>query len=304
MSPTDVSRASGQEPAIKTGGFVSKQLFWVLVILAVVVAGVGGFFLYKQLNRLQGQVASLSQQVERTNRAFERVSGEAGAAMRQASQAQTSAQQAAQQRDQAEKAEAQSQNAATLARQQANVAQNQAKAAQDQAKVAQNQAVVAQRAAEQYRQQRQEELDRLQQVLSQVADTRRTAMGLIMTLGNNSIRFDFDKANLRAGNREVLSRIAGILSTLRGYKISVFGYTDDVGTPQYNVQLSDRRANTVRNYLIKSGLNPNIITAKGFGESDPRVPGNSPAARAANRRVEIAIVDSSLQVQGVVNPKH
>jgi outer membrane protein OmpA-like peptidoglycan-associated protein len=264
-----------------------NRFLWVVAVLAIVTAVAGGVFLTIQINRLADQMTRLSVQVEQTNEGLQQVTQKANTAIRQASQAETSAQQAAQQRDQAQKAEAQSQQAAAQARQQANVAQNQA--------------AMAQKAALQYRQQREEELNRLQQVLGQIADTRRTAMGLIMTLGSNSIRFEFDKANLRPENREILSRIAGILLTLRGYKISVFGYTDDIGTQAYNQQLSERRANTVRDYLVKAGLNPNIIMAQGYGKSDPRVPGNTPAARAANRRVEIAIVDSSLQVQGVVN---
>src|SRR5579883_1145052 len=152
----------------------------------------------------------------------------------------------------------------------------------------------AQQTAEQYRQQREEELTRLQKVLGQIAETRRTAMGLIMTLGSNSIRFDFDKATLRPENREILSRIAGVLMTLRGYHISVYGYTDDIGTQEYNLKLSERRAQAVRDYLVKAGLDPSIITTKGYGKSDPRVPGDTPQARAINRRVEIGIVDSTL----------
>src|SRR5579884_904472 len=159
---------------------------------------------------------------------------------------------------------------------------------------AQQAAQAAQQKAEQYRQQREEELTRLQKVLGQIAETRRTAMGLIMTLGSNSIRFDFDKATLRPENREILSRIAGVLMTLRGYHISVYGYTDDIGTQEYNLKLSERRAQAVRDYLVKAGLDPSIITTKGYGKSDPRVPGDTPQARAINRRVEIGIVDSTL----------
>jgi outer membrane protein OmpA-like peptidoglycan-associated protein len=273
----------------------ANRVLWGVAVLGVLLALAGMLFLMNRMNHLEqqithlsGQVEQISGDVEQTNGGLKRVAEQASTASRRAAEAETSAQQAAQQRNQAQKAQAQSQQAATVARQQA--------------KVAQDQAAEAQKAALQYRQQRQEELNRLQQVLGQIADTRRTAMGLIMTLGNNSIRFDFDSANLHPENREILSRIAGILLTLRGYKISVFGYTDDVGSKAYNLKLSERRANTVRDYLVKAGLNPNIITAKGYGKSDPRVAGDTPAARAANRRVEIAIVDSSLEVQAVVNP--
>jgi outer membrane protein OmpA-like peptidoglycan-associated protein len=286
MTFTGASTSTKQDLSIKTGSSVSKRLFWAAAVIAAVVIGAGALLFLNQLNRLEHQVANLTGQLEETNRGLQQVKDSSNAALRQALQAETSAQQAAQQRDQAEKAEAQSQKVAALARQQA--------------KTAQGQAAIAQQQAQQFRQQREAELNRLQQLLGQIADTRRTAMGLIMTLGSNSIRFDFDKADLRPENREILSRIAGILLTLKGYHISVFGYTDDIGTQAYNLQLSERRARAVRDYLVKAGLDPGIIMAKGYGKSDPRVPGNSAAARAANRRVEIAIVDSRLQVQGVV----
>jgi outer membrane protein OmpA-like peptidoglycan-associated protein len=281
------ARSAGEQPPVEGRPSVSRRLLWSVVVLAAVLIGVGGLLLLSRLNRLQDQLAYLGAQIEKTNQSVEQVREDSNAALRQAARAETSALQAARQRDQAEQAEAQSQNQTLLARQQAKAAQNQASLAQQQ--------------AQQYRQQREAELNRLQQVLGQIAETRRTAMGLIMTLGSNSIRFDFDKATLRPENREILSRIAGILMTLKGYKISVFGYTDDIGTQQYNLQLSDRRAEAVREYLVHAGLDPSIMSAKGYGKSDPRVPGNTPAARAANRRVEIAIVDSRLQVQGVVN---
>jgi len=139
-----------------------------------------------------------------------------------------------------------------------------------------------------------------QQALGQIAETRRTAMGLVMTLDSKSIRFDFDKANVKPEYRDILNRIAGILMTLKGYTIAVYGYTDDIGTQTYNLQLSRRRAEAVRDFLVQTGISPTIMSTKGFGKSDPRIPGNSEQARAANRRVEIAIVDSKLLTNGLL----
>ncbi|HEX5482414.1 MAG TPA: OmpA family protein [Terriglobia bacterium] len=248
---------------------------------------IAAFLLYR-LHRVGQQVNHLTKQAEENRHQMAQVRAQSEAAARQASQAETHAQQAAEQRDQALNAEAQSQKAAQAARQQAETAQAQA--------------TQAQQKAAQFRQQREAELERLQNALGRIADTRRTAMGLIVTLGSKSIRFDFDKASLHPEDREVLSRIAGILSTLKGYHISVYGYTDDVGSQEYNLKLSERRAKTVRDYLVKAGLDPSIINTKGYGKSDPRVKGDTPEARAANRRVEIGIVDSSLHFQGPVSP--
>jgi outer membrane protein OmpA-like peptidoglycan-associated protein len=91
---------------------------------------------------------------------------------------------------------------------------------------------------------------------------------------------------------------------LKGYTIAVYGYTDDIGTQTYNRQLSQRRAEAVRDFLVQTGISPTIMSAKGFGKSDPRVPGDSELARAANRRVEIGIVDSKLITTGpLIAPK-
>ena len=129
-------------------------------------------------------------------------------------------------------------------------------------------------------------------------------MGLVMTLDSKSIRFDFDKANIQPEYRDILNRIAGILMALKGYTVAVYGYTDDVGTQKYNLQLSQRRAEAVRDFLVQAGISPKIMSAKGFGKSDPRVPGDSDQARAANRRVEIGIVDSKLITNGpIIEPK-
>jgi outer membrane protein OmpA-like peptidoglycan-associated protein len=183
-------------------------------------------------------------------------------------------------RDSAKQAQANSEAQAELARQQAAAEQQKA-----------NEAT---RQAEQYRREREAELAQLQQALGQIAQTRRTAMGLVMTLDSKSVRFEFDKSDIKPEYRDTLNRVAGILMTLKGYTIDVYGYTDDVGTQTYNLQLSQRRAEAVRDFLVQAGISPTIMSTKGFGKSDPRVSGDSEQARAANRRVEIGIVDSTL----------
>ncbi|HXR33436.1 MAG TPA: OmpA family protein [Verrucomicrobiae bacterium] len=179
--------------------------------------------------------------------------------------------------------------------------QNQARKAQQQAAVAKQEASQAEQKGEEYRRQREQELAHLKDVLSHIADTRRTVNGLVVTLGSNSIRFDFDKSNIKPPYRDTLSRIAGVLMSLQGYAISVYGYTDDLGTAEYNLKHSERRARAVRDDLVQSGIDPKIITPKGYGKSDPRVPGVSAAAHSTNRRVEIGIVDTTLRMEGPAN---
>jgi outer membrane protein OmpA-like peptidoglycan-associated protein len=142
------------------------------------------------------------------------------------------------------------------------------------------------------RQRRMEELNRMQEALNRVAPTRRTPTGMVLQLANDSFNFDFDSAALKPQNRETLSRIAGILLASEGYRLFVDGHTDDIGTDEYNKGLSERRAQSVRDYLVKAGIPADIITVNGFGKANPLVKGKSREAREKNRRVEIGIVDT------------
>ena len=252
----------------------------VLGLLALVLVLVLGSGLFWSLRRLNRQIAQLSRQTDQINRRVENTEQQSQSFAQQASQAAASAQAAAQQRDEAKQSEANS--------------QAQTQSAMQAAAAAQLQADQAEQKAEEYRKQREEQLQQLQQVLGQIAETHRTTLGLVMTLGEKSIRFDFDKATIEPQYRDILNRIAGVLMTLKGYSIYVYGYTDDVGSPDYNLKLSARRAQAVRDSLVQAGINPGLITTKGFGQSDPRLKGDSAQARAANRRVEIGIVDSRL----------
>jgi outer membrane protein OmpA-like peptidoglycan-associated protein len=266
------------------------RLALALGAIAIALSLAFGFVYLMSVRRLEREVARLSQQTEGLSSQVVRAQEQSQTLAQQASQAAANAQAAAQQRDLAKQDQSNSEAQAQLARQQAAAEQQKADQATQQ--------------AEQYRQEREAELAQLQEALGQIAETRRTAMGLVMTLDSKSIRFDFDKANIKPEYRDILNRIAGILMTLKGYTIAVYGYTDDIGTQTYNLQLSQRRAEAVRDFLVQTGISPTILSTKGFGKSDPRVPGDSEQARAANRRVEIGIVDAKLITNGpLVAPK-
>ncbi len=265
----------------------SGKLGAILGAIAVALVLVSGYFLLRSYRRLQRRVAGLSQQTEQLRREVQSAGQQSQASAQQASQAAASAQTAAQQRDQANQAQAKS------------AAQEQS--ALQQAAAAQQKASEAEQKAEEYRKQREAELARLQQALGDIAETRRNGLGLVMTLGEKSIRFDFNKSEIKPEYRDILNRIAGVLTALKGYSISVYGYTDDVGTQAYNLKLSKRRAQAVRDFLLKAGI-PKLTTTQGFGKSNPRVHGDTPHARAANRRVEIGLVDSTLILEKMYVP--
>ncbi len=261
----------------------AKTVRSAAIVLGVIVLGISlafGFWLFRSVRRQNSRMARLGQQMEQINHRVGVVEQQSQQLAQQASQAAASAVAAAQQRDEAKQSE---ENSAA-----------QAQSALQAAATAQQQANQATQKAEEYRKQHEEELQQLQQALGQIAETHRTALGLVVTLGEKSIRFDFDKAEIKPQYRDILNRIAGILMTLKQYSIYVYGYTDDVGTQDYNLKLSARRAQAVRSSLINAGIKPDAITAKGFGKSDPRVKSDTPKARSTNRRVEIGIVDSRI----------
>ena len=172
--------------------------------------------------------------------------------------------------------------------QEADAAREEATSARDAAATAQAEAAAIRKKAE-------AEVNRLEAALGQIAETRRTALGLVMNLGEDHLKFEFDKADLRPQDRELLSRIAGIILTSHDYTISVNGHTDDVGSDAYNKALSERRAQAVRDYLVKAGLPPAIMSVEGHGKSLPLVKGTSGAARAKNRRVELGLVNTQIR---------
>ena len=129
----------------------------------------------------------------------------------------------------------------------------------------------------------------MQAALSKVVETRKTARGLILNLPD--ILFEFGKANLKLETREVLAKVSGILMVASGYSLSIEGHTDSVGSAEYNQKLSEARAESVYDYLLKSGVSGDIMNTKGLGKTQPRASNDTAKGRQENRRVEIVIED-------------
>lgn len=162
----------------------------------------------------------------------------------------------------------------------------------DESVEARHEAELARTEAARIQRQREIELDRMRDALSRIVETERTPMGMVMNLGEGSFLFDFDKSVIRPENREILSRIAGVLLASHGYRLFIYGHTDDIGSVGYNRDLSDRRAHAVRNYLVDAGVPQEVVKTKAFGESSPTIKGPSANAREKNRRVEIGVIDT------------
>jgi len=246
---------------------------WAVLVLLVAAVAYLGVRALDQLADLETQVSLLRQESADATRL-------AHHALERAQRAEDTADQAAAERV---RAEAETEGARMLA-----------DAAIEDAANAREEAERAKAEAARIRAQAEAEVNRLQEALGLIADTRRTALGVVMNLGEDHLKFEFDEAELRPEDRELLSRIAGVLLSSHDYSISVNGHTDDVGSDAYNQKLSERRAQAVRDYLVEAGLSPDILTVVGHGKSRPLVQGTSDEARAKNRRVELGIVNTRI----------
>lgn len=112
----------------------------------------------------------------------------------------------------------------------------------------------------------------------------------VMSYSKN-IYFDTDSNEITTGfYYTMLDDVAEIMLKNSDVTFSVSGFTDNVGTTEYNLKLSERRANEAKKYLIDRGVEPDRITSKGYGELDPKYDNDTPQSRQLNRRVEIKSV--------------
>lgn len=103
--------------------------------------------------------------------------------------------------------------------------------------------------------------------------------------------FETGKADLEEDSYKVLDELVAYLVRKEDQRIELQGHTDNVGSAKSNLVLSEARANTVRNYLIAKGIDPNRVTAKGYGLSVPIASNKTADGRAQNRRTEVKILD-------------
>lgn len=120
-----------------------------------------------------------------------------------------------------------------------------------------------------------------------------TARGTKLTV-QNDVLFAFDKADLRPEAREALSRVAEIIRQRRPRQVRIIGHTDSIGSEEYNLQLSKRRAEAVEQWLAANGGGMPPMEVEGRGESDPVAPNtingqDNPEGRQKNRRVEVLL---------------
>ena len=233
--------------------------------------------------------------------AQEKAEADARAAQQRAEEAQARSDEDARRRAEAERAqaEAQARQEASLAAQQeaqaraeaarqaAEDAERQKQEAERQRQEADRNREEAERARAEAVQQKEEMRARLLAQLNQVLQTRDTVRGLVVNMPD--VLFDFNKYTLKPAARERLARVSGIVLAYPDLKLQIEGHTDSIGTDEYNQTLSEKRAATVRDYLVSSGVTMDNVAARGLGKSDPVADNSTAAGRKLNRRVEMIV---------------
>jgi outer membrane protein OmpA-like peptidoglycan-associated protein len=125
------------------------------------------------------------------------------------------------------------------------------------------------------------------------AEVQRVGEGINVTFTEDAgVYFDTNRDEVRGTSAETLDRLAGIFQEYPKTVILIEGHTDSAGPDSYNMDLSKRRAQSVANYLISSGIGSDRFTVKWYGESQPRADNSTAEGKAKNRRVELGIIAS------------
>lgn len=121
------------------------------------------------------------------------------------------------------------------------------------------------------------------------AEVERVGDGIKITLNESIVTFAFDSSDLTSTAKTNLDKLSQVLINNPDTNINIYGHTDSKGADDYNMKLSERRANSVKSYLVSKGIASNRLFALGEGENMPVATNDTEEGRAKNRRVEFAI---------------
>ncbi len=185
---------------------------------------------------------------------------------------------------------------AERARREAEAARMRAMSAQQQAEYAQQQAQQAQTQAALMQQQNAMLAQRTAQLESQLNElqAKKTERGYIVTIGD--VFFAVDQASLRPTAMASLRKLADVLAQNPNRTVLVEGFTDSTGSDEYNLRLSERRADAVAQALAQMGVPRDRIDTRAYGEAFPVVPNDTAGNRQLNRRVEIVLSNEGEQI--------
>ncbi len=129
------------------------------------------------------------------------------------------------------------------------------------------------------------------------AEVERVGEGIHLTLNENAVRFDLNKATLTSQAKANLDKLIPVFNSYADTNIEIFGYTDSTGKADYNLTLSQKRAESVKTYLTSKGLAASRFKTSGFGIADPIASNDTKEGQSQNRRVEFAITANNKMVE-------
>jgi outer membrane protein OmpA-like peptidoglycan-associated protein len=202
-------------------------------------------------------------------------------------EAEAAAQEASRQKAAAEKATAEAvaqQQVLAAETDKARQAAAQSDSLRQQAETAKQQ---AEKATQQAEYEKQELRARLLQQLNSILATRDSARGLVANMSD--VLFRSGSFELLPGARERLAKVSGIVLAYPSLHVAIEGHTDSIGADDYNQQLSEHRAQAVRDYFVQQGINSAAVEAHGYGKNEPIASNNTAEGRQQNRRVELIL---------------
>jgi len=129
------------------------------------------------------------------------------------------------------------------------------------------------------------------------AEVERVGEGIQLVLGENSVNFETSKSTLTAKAKANLDKLISVFKEYSETDIKIYGYTDSTGSEDFNLKLSEKRAASVKDYLVAKGINASRFETKGMGIADPIADNSTIEGRSKNRRVEFAITANEIMVQ-------
>ncbi len=215
-------------------------------------------------------------------------------------EAEAAAQEASRQKAAAEKATAEAvaqQQVLAAETDKARQAAAQSDSLRQQAETAKQQ---AEKATQQAEYEKQELRARLLQQLNSILATRDSARGLVANMSD--VLFRSGSFELLPGARERLAKVSGIVLAYPSLHVAIEGHTDSIGADDYNQQLSEHRAQAVRDYFVQQGINSAAVEAHGYGKNEPIASNNTAEGRQQNRRVELILSGDAIGADSSQTP--